>query len=336
MSRRNHRWLLAAVVVTLLALIVSGCATGAASTSGKAGSSAAGPKTIRISMTQIVEHPALDAARKGFQDALAAAGVTNVKFDFQNAQGDMSTAQAIAEKFAADKPDLILAIATPSAQAVAKATTSIPVLFTAVTDPVAAGLVKSMDQPGGNVTGTTDMNPVAQQIDLMKQIAPQATRLGIIYNAGEVNSTVQVKLAKDEAAKQGLTVVEATVSSSGDVAQAAQSLVGRVDAIYVPTDNTVVSASAAVVQVAEKAKLPIISGERSVVDAGGIATIGIDYYRLGQQTGEMAAQILKGAKPATMPVQSQTQFSVVINAKEAAKLGITIPPSLLTGAEVIK
>ncbi|MHB9145578.1 MAG: ABC transporter substrate-binding protein [Symbiobacteriia bacterium] len=343
MSRRHRSGLLVAIV-TLLALVASGCSNalslgGAGAPAGGKGADgkAAGPRQIRISMTQIVEHPALDAARKGFQDALAAAGFTdNVKFDFQNAQGDLATAQAIAQKFAADKPDLILAIATPSAQAVAKATKDIPVLITAVTDPVAAGLVQSLGQPGGNVTGTTDMNPVAQQIGLVKQIAPQAKRLGIIYNAGEVNSTVQVKLARDAAAQQGLQVVEATVSNSGEVVQAAQSLVGRVDAIYVPTDNTVVSAAAAVVQLAEKAKLPIISGERSVVDAGGIATIGIDYYRLGKQTGEMAVRILKGEKPAALPIESQTEFAVVVNAKEAAKLGITLPQSLLSGAEVIK
>lgn len=335
--RQNRGWLLA-VVVVLIASMVAGCGKIAA-TSGQpalAGQSQAGAK-LHIGIIQIVEHPALDAARKGFQDVLKEQGFdSRVVYDFQNAQGDMSTAQTIAQKFASEKVDLILAIATPTAQAAAKATSDIPILITAVTDPVAAGLVKSMDQPGTNVTGTTDMNPVAEQIAMVKEIVPQATRVGIIYNAGEDNSVIQVSLAKQAAQTEGLQVVEATVSNSSDVAQAAQSLVGRVDAIYVPTDNTVVSAAAAVVKVAQQAKLPIIAGESSVVQAGGTATIGIDYYKLGRQTGEMAIRVLKGEKPATMPVESQKEFSVVVNQKAAQAIGLTLPQSLLSKAEVLQ
>lgn len=335
--RQNRGWLLA-VVVVLIASMVAGCGKIAA-TSGQpalAGQSQAGAK-LHIGIIQIVEHPALDAARKGFQDVLKEQGFdSRVVYDFQNAQGDMSTAQTIAQKFASEKVDLILAIATPTAQAAAKATSDIPILITAVTDPVVAGLVKSMDQPGTNVTGTTDMNPVAEQIAMVKEIVPQATRVGIIYNAGEDNSVIQVSLAKQAAQTEGLQVVEATVSNSSDVAQAAQSLVGRVDAIYVPTDNTVVSAAAAVVKVAQQAKLPIIAGESSVVQAGGTATIGIDYYKLGRQTGEMAIRVLKGEKPATMPVESQKEFSVVVNQKAAQAIGLTLPQSLLSKAEVLQ
>ena len=342
MRQANRRWLLVAVIVVMAAILV-GCAKPAASTgqpsqAGQtAGAAASGAGTIKIGIIQIVEHPALDAARKGFTDVMKEQGYGDkVTYDYQNAQGDMPTAQTIAQKFVADKVNLILAIATPTAKAAAKATSDIPILITAVTDPVSAGLVKSLDQPGTNVTGTTDMNPVEQQIGLIKQIVPGAKKVGIIYNAGEDNSNVQVKLAKDAAQKLGMAVVEATVANSNDVAQAAQSLVGRVDAIYIPTDNTVVSAAAAVVKVAEKAKLPIVAGERSVVDAGGIATIGIDYYKLGRQTGEMAIRVLKGEKPASIPVEGQKEFAVVVNAKEAKAIGLTLPPSILEKAEVLQ
>ena len=340
MERSRRGWLIAAGAV-LLAALLAGCA-GTAATSSKPADPAQTPsaseaKKVKIGIIQIVEHPALDAARKGFQDVLKEKGwADKVTYDYQNAQGDMPTAQTIAEKFAADKDDLILAIATPTAQAAAKATNSIPILITAVTDPVTAGLVKSLDQPGTNVTGTTDMNPVDKQIELLKQLVPGAKRIGVIYNAGEVNSGVQVKLVKQVAQGLGLTVVEATVANSNDVSQAAQSLVGRVDAIYVPTDNTVVSAAAAVIQVAEKAKLPIVSGERSVVDAGALATIGIDYYKLGRQTGEMAIQVLQGKKPADLPVEAQKEYAVVVNGKAAKAIGVNIPQAILDKAEVLQ
>lgn len=340
MERIRRGWLMA-VVVPLLAALLAGCAAGAP-TSGKPADAGQAPssgeaKKVRIGITQIAEHPALDAARKGFQDALNEKGWGDkVTYDYQNAQGEMPSAQTIAEKFVADKDDLILAIATPTAQAAAKATADIPILITAVTDPVTAGLVKSLAQPGTNVTGTTDMNPVDRQIELLTQLVPGAKKVGVIYNAGEVNSGVQVKMVKEAAQKLGLTVVEATVANTNDVSQAAQSLVGRVHAIYVPTDNTVVSAAAAVIQVAEKAKLPVIAGERSVVDAGGLATIGIDYYKLGRQTGEMAIQVLQGKKPADLPVESQKEYAVVVNGKAAKALGLMIPQAILDQAEVLQ
>lgn len=297
-------------------------------------------KQIKIGIVQIVEHPALDAARLGFLETLKKNGYEegkNLIVDYQNAQGDQNNLQSIGQKFASDKPDLILAIATPAAQAVAGKTQEIPILITAVTDPVGAKLVKSAEKPGTNVTGTNDMNPIKDQMELLKRLVPNAKTIGVIYNAGEQNSQTQVNLLKQIAATLGLEVKEATVATTADVMQSAQSMVGKVQAIYVPTDNTVVSAASSVVQIADKNKLPIISGESSVVEKGALATIGIDYKKLGEQTGDMAVRILKGAKPQDMAVESQKEFSITINKKNADLLGITIPEDIMTkAAKIIK
>ncbi len=295
---------------------------------------------VQIGVIQIVEHPALDAAREGFIETLKANGYEegkNLVIDYKNAQGDQPTLQSIAQKFASDKPKLVLAIATPSAQAMAAASSDIPILITAVTDPVAARLVESNEKPGKNVTGTNDMNPIKEQFDLLKQLVPNAKKVGVIYNAGEVNSQVQVDIVKQVAKDLGITIIEATVASSADVLQAAQSLAGKVDAIYVPTDNMVVSAAQAVVQEANKNKLPIIAGESSVIEAGGLATIGINYKKLGAQTGEMALRVLNGDNPADIAIESQKEFDIIVNQKTADLLGITIPKEILDkAANVIK
>jgi len=294
-----------------------------------------------IGIMQIIEHPALDAAKKGFLDGLAEEGFTegkDVKFESESAQGDMATAQSIAQKFVNDKVDMILAIATPTAQAAAKATSTIPILITAVTDPVAAELVKSIDSPGTNVTGTSDLTPVAKQLELLKQLVPTAQRVGIVYNAGETNSVVQVNLAREAAQALGIELVEATASSTSGVYEAAQSLVGRVDAMYVPTDNTVVSALESVIKVAEESRIPLVVGEEDGVRRGALATVGIDYYALGKQTVKMAAKILREkAKPSEMPIEYQENVRLVINLKAAEKMGVTVPQSLIDQAyEVIQ
>lgn len=292
---------------------------------------------VSIGIIQIVEHPALDSAREGFLETLKENGYEegkNLTVDYQNAQNDQSILQSIAQKFASSKLDLVLAIATPSAQAVASASEDIPILITAVTDPVAAKLVDSLEKPGTNVTGTTDMNPIKEQFELLQKVVPQAKKVGVIYNAGEVNSEVQVTMAKDVAKKLGLEIVEATVTTSADVLQASQSLVGKVDAIYVPTDNMVVSAAQSVVQVANENKIPLISGESSVVDKGGLATIGINYKNLGKQTGEMALKVLKGSKPQDMPVESQKQFDTVFNKETLTLLGLKVPDDIAKTAIV--
>lgn len=296
-------------------------------------------ETLNVGIIQIVEHPALDAARQGFIDVLTENGYVeneDVTYDIQNAQGDMATANTIAQKFKNEKMDLILAIATPTAQAVANVIKDTPILITAVTDPVGAGLVESADKPNTNVTGTNDMQPMEAQFELILDFVPDAKTVGIIYNAGEANSVTQVKLAKEIAAKLGLEVVEATADTSANVLQAAQSLVGRVDAIYVPTDNTVVSAIQSVVKVAEENDIPIIAGEENSVKQGALATVGINYYRLGRQTAEMALKIIKGeAKPETMPIESQKEVKLVINEKAAEAMGVTIPAELKEKADTL-
>lgn len=294
---------------------------------------------IKIAITQIVEHPALDEARRGFIEVLAENGYVageNVVYDIQNAQGDIANANTIAQKFTLDRPDLILAISTPSATAVANAVKDIPILITAVTDPVDAGLVKSAERPGTNVTGTNDMNPIKEQFELILQLAGNVKTVGVIYNPGESNSVVQVEAAKAVASELGLKIVEASVSTSTDVLIAANSLVGRVDAIYIPTDNTVVSTIESVIMVAEDNKIPVVAGEENSVARGALGTIGINYYRLGRQTGEMALRILRGeSRPEDMPIESQKDYRLVLNIDAAKAMGVVIPEELLNNADEI-
>lgn len=321
--------ILAAGLSLMLALgLAAGCGTAQTSQNTQNSSS---QKAIKVGIVQIVEHSALDAARQGFLETLKSNGYEegkNLTVEYQSAQGDQSILQSITQKFASEKLDLVLAIATPSAQAMARASKDTPILITAVTDPVAAGLADSLQKPGKNVTGTTDMNPIKEQFTLLKTVVPNAKKVGVIYNAGEDNSQSQVKIADTVAKEAGLELVKATVATSADVLQATQSLVGKVDAIYVPTDNTVVSASDSVILVANKNKIPVISGESSVVDKGGLGTIGINYKKLGAQTGEMALKVLTGQKPADMPIENQKDFDTVFNKATLELLGIKLPADL--------
>lgn len=304
---------------------------------GNGGESASNIESVSIGITQIAEHPSLDASREGFKDALLDAGYTEdtISFDEQNAQGEMATATSIASKFAADDVDLVLAIATPAAQATAQAITDIPILFTAVTEPQEAGLVDSWDEPGANVSGTSDLNPVEEQIGLITEILPDAKTVGVIYSSGEVNSEVQVDLAREAAEKLGLTLKEVTVSASADVAQAADSI-KDVDAIYVPTDNTVVEGLESVIQVAEDQEILLIVGEGDSVERGGVATFGLNYYELGYQTGKMAARILlDGEDPATMPVETQDVMQLIVNEAAAERMGITLPEGFVEKADEV-
>lgn len=288
-------------------------------------------ESVSIGISQIVTHPSLDASREGFKDALADAGY-DVDWDEQNAQGDQSIAASIAGSFASSDLDLILAIATPTAISLAQAVTDVPVLFTAVTDPVGSALVESMEAPGANVTGTSDAVPVADLLELVTQIVPDAESVGIVYNAGEPNAVAQVEWAEEAAADLGLTLELATADTSGAVQQAADSL--DVDAFFVITDNTVVSALETLIQVAEDKDIPVIASEGDSVARGAIATIGIDYYELGYQTGEMAVRILNGeADPATMPVEVQTELALHLNTGAAERMGVTIPDDLLSQAD---
>lgn len=322
------------VLAALLVLGAAGCGS-----KEQAPSQQQKDQKIALGVIQIVEHPALDAARKGFLDVFAENGYKDgekLAVDYQNAQGQQDNLQTIANKFAQDKKSLILAIATPSAQVMADKTSEIPILITAVTDPVAAKLVKSMDKPDTNITGTTDMNPIKEQLQLIKDIVPTVKKVGVIYNSSEINSQVQAKASKDIAPELGLEIVEAPITASNEVMQGAQSLVGRCDAVYVPTDNMVVAAIASVVKVGESNKLPVFAGEENTVKGGAIGTYGIDYYKLGRQTGEMALRILKGEKPQVMAIESQKDLTLTLNPAAAERMGVTLPETLKAKATLVE
>lgn len=330
MKFKAHKALALAVSLLFTVGAFAGCGSNKADDAAK--------KAYQIGVVQLVEHPALDAANKGFVDGLASRGFKdNVKFDQQNAQADQSNLQNIGQRFINNKVDLICAIATPAAQSIANMTKDIPIVATAVTDYEEAKLVASSQEPKGNVTGTTDMNPIAEQLDLLLKIVPKAKTIGTVYSSSEVNSQIQISLLKKLAAEKGITVVEATVSTVNDIQQAARSLVGKADAFYIPTDNVLSSALPTLADIADEAKIPVICGEENQVKSGGLATLGVDYYKLGFQTGEMAADILSGkAKPESMAIQSLKEMKITVNEKVAKKLGITIPQEILDKAEILK
>lgn len=288
-------------------------------------------KIFKIGICQLVQHDALDAAYKGFVDGLKEAGYEdgkNISIDYKNANGEQANCNTIATKFVNDKDDLILAIATSAAQACVNATTNIPILVTAVTDPAQAALVNSNEAPGGNVTGTSDLTPVADQIQLLKELMPDAKKIAILYCSSEDNSTIQAEMAKKEAESLGLETIEATVSNSNEIQQVVQNLVGKVDAIYAPTDNTIAAGMETVSLVATPNKIPIICGEDGMVKSGGLATKGINYYNLGKQTAAQAVKILEGADPSTMPIEYLQDVEFTYNEEIANELGIEIPEEL--------
>jgi putative ABC transport system substrate-binding protein len=316
-------------------LLLTACGSGSEETSGKGEE-----KTVKIGIIQLVEHPSLDAAREGFVAALKDAGYEegkNLVLDYQNAQGDMNNNMAIAQKLVADKNDLILAIATPSAQAAVQSTKDIPVLFTAITDPVGAGLVNSLEEPGANVTGTSDTHPEAikKTMNAIKKFIPDAKKVGIIYNSGESNSVVNVENAKKVMQEIGLEAVETSVATSSEVKQAAESLVGRVDVFYIPKDNTVVSALESVITVANDKDIPTFVGEGDSVKRGTFASYGLEYHDLGYTTGKMAIDILKGKKPSEIPVGFPENLELVINKKAAEEEGITLTEDMLKDAKIV-
>ncbi|NEQ55546.1 MAG: ABC transporter substrate-binding protein [Leptolyngbya sp. SIO3F4] len=291
-----------------------------------------------VAVTQIVEHPALDSVRDGLQDKLKEEGYeadNSLKWVWESAQGQPATAAQIAQKFVGDNPDVIVAIATPSAQAVVGKTNTIPVVFSAVTDPVEAELVTNLAAPGGTVTGISDLSPINEHLALISQITPGAENVGVIYNAGESNSVSLVKLIYTEAEKRGLTIEDATVSTSAEVTAAAQSLVGKVDAIYVPTDNTVVSALESVIQVGNDNDLPVFAGDTDSVERGAIATASFDYYEVGRQTGDMVTRILSGEDPGDIPVELAKTVDLAVNLEAAEAMGVTVPDSIKDSADQV-
>lgn len=302
-------------------MMLAGCG----SSESTSGTEKEGDKVFKIGISQFAAHPSLDAATEGFKKALKEKGI-KVEYDEQNAQADMNNVQTIADNFVGDKVDLIFANATPSATSALNATKEIPIIFTSVTDPVGAELVKSFDQPGENITGTTDNHPegTAKTINFITEEV-KAKEIGVIYNSGEQNSVVQVEEVKELAEGKGAKLVEVSVSTSAEVKQAAESLVGRVDAIYIPTDNTVVSALESVISVSNSKKIPLFVGELDSMKKGAVAASGFDYFDLGYQSGLMAAEILSGNKKASeIPVELPKSLTLVINKQAAEAQGLEV------------
>jgi len=290
-----------------------------------------------VSVNQFVEHPALDAVLKGIKDYFADKGV-DAEFKVHNAQANMGTATQIGQQMIGEKADLLVAIATPSAQATAQALSKAPAdlkrpfLFTAVTDPVAAGLVKALDKPSEYITGVSDLLPLDKHLEMIMTYKPDIKRLGVLYNAGEANSKVTVARLKEMSGDLGFKVVEATAAKTADVYSAAKSLVGKSDAVFIPTDNTIVSALESVIKVGTQNKLPIFAADVDSVERGAVAAMGFDYYKHGYQTGAMAQKILEGTSPANIPVESQEELQLQINLKAAAAMGAEPPQALVKAA----
>jgi putative ABC transport system substrate-binding protein len=295
------------------------------------------PETVtgdvpEIGIVQLLEHPALSLAREGFIQALADNGYIDgdtVKLNIQISSGESSNLSTIADQFVGNNVDLVLAIATQAAQSIAGKTTTIPILGTAITDYVTAGLIDSVDAPGRNVSGTSDMNPIEDQIDLLLRFVPDAKTIGFLYNSSEDNSKFQIDIAKTYVESKGLAWKEITVANSNDVQQAVTSIVSDVDAIYLPTDNVFASTMPTVYGVTADSKTPVICAETGMVESGGLATLGINYYDLGFQTGLMAVEVLKnGTDISTMPIEYSTDFTYIINGDVANAIGIEVPEDL--------
>ncbi len=295
------------------------------------------PKKVLIGVSKIVSHPALDAVVKGLQDELAAAKI-NAEYDLQNANGDINAAASIATKFQSEKVTLAVGVATPTSQSLVNTLKGIPIVFTAVTDPVKAGLVASLKKGDKNVTGVSDMTPVKQQLELLLKVK-KVKRLGHIYTSSEENAVVLAGIVKQVCKELNIEFVETTVSKSSEVKQAVQAIIRRVDALYISTDNTVVSAMSAVTDVAMKAKVPIMSADPSSAENYPVlAAWGFDYYKMGRATGKLVVEILKGKKPEQIPTQFMTKTSdvdLLINLDVAKKLGLTFPKDIVKSADKV-
>ena len=297
-------------------------------------------KLYFIGITQLMTNPGIDAIREGFLDEMAKMGYKdgeNIKFSQQNSQGDNSVAQSIAKKFVSDSCNMIFAITTPTAQVCANEIkgTNIPLVFGAVTDPISAGLVNSLEKPGGNITGTSDKWPTAAQFDLLLQLVPSVKRIGVVYNPGETNSEANMKEVEKVCKDKNLELVTVAVSNTSEVYVAAQSLVNKIDAFYVSADNTVITAMDAVIKVSEKNKIPLLPGVSSNVEQGGFGTLGPDYFDIGVEAAKIADKIIKGEKAGKIPVSTAKNFEYFFNLKSAKATNVIIPDSLLTKAAKI-
>ncbi|SON49146.1 ABC transporter substrate-binding protein [Vibrio tapetis] len=316
-------------------IIVAACLAGAALMS----STGVIAKTATVAVSQIVEHPALDATRKGLLDGLKAKGYEegkNLEFDYKTAQGNPAIAVQIARQFIGEEPDVLVGIATPTAQALVSATRNIPIVFTAVTDPVGAKLVKTLEKPGKNVTGLSDLSPVDQHVALIKELMPTVKTIGVVYNPGEANAVSIMELLKESTAKHGLTLVEATALKSADVQSATQAISAKSDVLYALIDNTVASAIEGMIVAANQAKTPVFGAATSYVERGAVASLGFDYYQIGVQTADYVAAILEGANPGDLDVKVAQGSDLVLNKTAADKLGFVIPKSVLDRATTVK
>ena len=301
---------------------------------------AAVKKTVIICINQFIPHPSLNAVLWGFKEYLAESGIA-VKYKEYDAKGKMEIAGQIAAQIAVDKPALVLALGTPSAQACAKAAGTTPqlahtpLLFSAISDPFAAGLVKGPAHPGTNVTGVSDQMSMDKNLDMIRSFQPGLKKLGVLYSPVEKNSVTTMKRLQEAAAKRNITLIDAPVAGSADVAKVAESLVGKVDAIYVPTDNTVIAAIDAVVKVCERARLPLFSADIDSVKKGVIAALGFDYFRHGRQTARMAKKILTGTKAETLPVEFQSDLFLAVNPQAAERMGLVIDKAILKSADKV-
>ena len=334
MSRR-------ACVLAALGSMLVGCTQESAPAPASAPASAPAPAAVvqpkAVSVISIVEHPALDAIRDGVKEELEAAGYKDdkLKWQYQSAQGNTGTAGQIARKYIGEKPDVIVAIATPSAQAVVAATKEIPVVYSGVTDPVAAQLVPSWEASGTNVTGVSDLLPLDGQADLIRRIVPAAKRVGMVYNPGEANSKVVVDEFKRILPAKGMELVEAAAPRTVDIPSAVRSLAGKVDVIYTNTDNNVVSAYESLAQAAGELKIPLVAADTDSVKRGAVAALGQDYRGIGRQTGRMVVRILAGEKPGTIPSETGKQLDLTINAKAAEAQGVTLSEDIVKEANEV-
>ena len=328
---KNKRLL--AVLAVLVVLVGGSLIYSSPNKDGKANPTT-DKKTVKVGVLQYVSHPSLDLIYKGIKDGLAEEGykADDIKIDFMNAEGDQSKVATMSKQLVSNDNDVLIGIATPSAQGLAAATKDKPIVMGAITDPVGANLVKNLEKPGGNITGVSDHNPAKQQLELIKKLTPNVKTIGALYSSSEDNSKTQVEEFKKLAEEAGYKVEEYSVPSTNEIASTMNVMTGKVDAIWIPIDNTIASAFATVVSSNKDAKKPIYPSATAMVEEGGLASVVVDQYDLGVATGKMAAKILKGAKPEETPVEIFNQGKSVINKKSAKELGITVPEDALKEA----
>ena len=291
-----------------------------------------------IGLTYIVEHPAIDAVREGIIEGLARAGYKDgesATVIIRSAQGNMATQAQIANEFFGLDLDVALAISTPSAQALKNALKDKPLLFAAVTDPVSAGLIALMEEPGGNVTGTSDKQSFEPTLDLIRKMLPDAKGIGVIFNPGEANSASQVDALKNAVTPYGLEIVEAPAAQTTLVGDAARSLVGRVDAILLPTDSTVVSVVESIVTVGKRAGLPVFASDTGSVERGALAALGFNYFDMGEMTAQMAVRVLNGEKPGDIPAAVPASQDLYLNLESAEAMGVSVDDDLRSSAKKV-